>query len=174
MIGLLALYGLVSAGCSTDPIKAVKNDPDRMEIMMNHIANDPEFQGKMVDTLLKKGDRQKLAEKFAADEDVSRNLVSKIFENPKGEEDIESRVGNRKEYLIKALEKAMQMPENREIILTTLLANKDMVEFLKTSTALQDALSGTTAIGETTTGIPDEKAMAEKKQPVEKPKSPTK
>ena len=165
MIVLLGLYGLMSAGCVTDPIKAVKNNPDRMEIVMNHIANDDTFREKMVQKLMSTGDRQKLAQELASNEELSRNLVSKILENPKGQEDIQSRIGNRREYLTKALERGMQMPEFRETILSTLIANKDMLDFMKSSQALKDALAGTTSTGEATPTGMEGAVTAEKKQP---------
>lgn len=139
-IVLLALYGITVNGCATDPIKSVKNDPEKMDIMMNHIANDDAFREKMVERMTTKGDKQKLAEKLCADNDFNKTLLSKIMEKSEGETDVIQRVANRKELISKAIERAMQMPELRETVLDAILANAEMVEYLKTSEKLKTAL----------------------------------
>ena len=139
-IALLALYGIMINGCSTDPIKSVKNDPEKMDIMMNHIANDDAFREKMVERMTTKGDKQKFAEKLCMDDDFNKTLLSKILEKSAGETDIIQRVANRKELITKAIERSLQMPELRETILDAILANAEMVEYLKTSEKLKTAL----------------------------------
>jgi len=123
-----------------DPIKSVKNNPDRLEILMNHIANDDAFRAKMVERLTKTGDKQKFAESLCKDEDFNKTLLSEIMKSSGGETDVIQRVANRKEIIAKAIERALQMPESREAILDAILANPEMLEFLKTSEKLKAAL----------------------------------
>jgi len=137
---LIAIYGFALSGCTVDPIKSVKNNPDRMEILMNHIANDDSFRAKMVERLTKTGDKQKLAENLCKDEDFNKTILSEIMKAPNGETDVIQRVANRRELISKVIERAMQMPEYREAILDVLLANPEMVEFMKTSEKLKTAL----------------------------------
>ena len=137
---LAAIYGFALSGCTVDPIKSVKNNPDRMEILMNHIANDDSFRAKMVERLIKTGDKQKLAENLCKGEDFNKTLLSEIMKASNGETDVIQRVANRRELISKVIERALQMPEYREAILDALLANPEMVEFLKTSPKLKAAL----------------------------------
>jgi len=142
---LIAIYGFALSGCTVDPIKSVKNNPDRMEILMNHIANDDSFRAKMVERLIKTGDKQKLAENLCKGEDFNKTLLSEIMKASNGETDVIQRVANRRELISKAIERAMQMPEYREAILDALLANPEMVEFMKTSEKLKTALASASA-----------------------------
>jgi PBP1b-binding outer membrane lipoprotein LpoB len=139
-ISLFFILFLLVSGCVTDPIKSVKNNPDKMNILMNHIAHDDAFREQMIDKLLKSGDRQKMAEQFIQEEDVARMLLSKIIETEKGKQDIINRVGNRKELITKAISKSLALFEYREILLDTLLLDEGMVEFMRDSEKLKKAL----------------------------------
>ena len=140
VISLFFILCLFVGGCSTDPIKSVKNNPDKMDILMNHIANDDAFRVQMIEKLLKTGDRQKMAEQFVKEEDVARMLLSKILETEKGKTDVIARVGNRKEMITKAVKKSLSLYEYREDLLDVLLNDEGMLEFMKDSEKLKEAL----------------------------------
>ncbi len=140
VISLFFILCLLVGGCVTDPIKSVKSNPDKMDILMNHIAHDVTFREQMVEKLLKTGDRQKMAEQFVKEEDVARMLLSKILETEKGKKDVIARVGNRKDMITKAIEKSLSLYEYRETLLDVLLNDEGMVEFMKNSEKLKAAL----------------------------------
>ena len=134
---IILFWGLF--GCVTDPIKGIKNNPDKMNILMNHIANDKEFRASMVEKLITTGDRNKLAEALVKEEDMARIMLSKIIDTEKGKNDVVSRVGNRRELISKAIEKALQMYEYRELLLDVLMNDPEMVKYMKNSQELKVA-----------------------------------
>jgi hypothetical protein len=139
-IVLIASMFVMSFGCVSDPIKRIKNNPDNMDILMNHIANDDAFRTKMVDKLIKQGDRQKLADQIVLDEDITRIILAKVVDTPKGKDEIANRVGNRMELIKIALEKAFMLPEYRNGIIEILLSNTDMVETMNNSATLKEKI----------------------------------
>ncbi|MFH1516221.1 MAG: hypothetical protein ABIG42_12270 [bacterium] len=136
---LMIIFFCSLLGCVTDPIKGIKNNPNQMDILMNHIANDKDFRAKMVEKLITTGDRNKLADALVKEEDMSRILLSKIIETEKGRNDVVSRVGNRRELISQAIGKALQMYEYREVLLDAFLKDSEMVKFMKNSQKLKEA-----------------------------------
>lgn len=144
VVGLIASLLVMSFGCVNDPIKRIKNNPDNMDILMNHITNDDAFRSKMLEKLLKQGDRQKLADQLVQDDDFTRIVLAKIVDTPKGKDEVANRVGNRLELIKIALEKAYMLPEYRNGIIDILLSNSDMVETMKNSAALKEKICSET------------------------------
>jgi hypothetical protein len=140
-LSLIALYIIASGGCVTDPIKAIKNNPDKMDILMNHIANDDKFREMMVQKLISTGDRIKLSEQLCSDEDMGKKLMTKILDTPWGQEDMITRSAGQEERLVKVITKALTNFTNKEPILNALLANPEMVEYMRTSEKLKAALA---------------------------------
>ena len=141
VISFLFILFMFIGGCSTDPIKSVKNNPAQMDILMNHIAHDDAFRAQMIDKLLSTGDRQKLAEQFVKEDDVAKMLLSKILDTESGKKDVINRIANRKEMMTKALEKSLTLFEYRGMLLGVFLKDEGMVEYMKSSEELKAALA---------------------------------
>jgi hypothetical protein len=141
---LIASLFVMSFGCVNDPIKRIKNNPENMDILMNNITNDDAFRTKMLEKLIKQGDRQKLADQLVKDEDITRIILAKIVDTPTGKNEVANRVGNRLELIKIALDKAFMLPDYRTGIIDILLTNNDMVETMKNSAALKEKICSET------------------------------